>query len=254
MASVARNGTARRKAAAANRKSLSEVVFDRLMHAIKSGAYAPDERLPTEHDLAAEFQVSRPVIREALKRLRDQGLIYSRRGAGSFVRQSGIRQPLGFGPLESIVGLQRCYEFRLTLEPQAAAAAAERHDATGLAEIAAALDLMRDATARQRHREDADFAFHTAIAQASDNQYFATAMAALKDHIAVGMHFHGASLQVTPDGLEQVFREHKAIYEAIRDRNAELARELMHKHLSGSRDRLFEGRRLSLAEGGEPGG
>ena len=46
------------------------------MHrAIKSGAYKPDERLPTEHDLAAEFEVSRPVIREALKRLRDQSLM-----------------------------------------------------------------------------------------------------------------------------------------------------------------------------------
>lgn len=251
MAVPAKNETGRRRRADANRKSLSEVVFDRLMHAIKSGAYAPDERLPTEHDLAAEFQVSRPVIREALKRLRDQGLIYSRRGAGSFVRQSGIRQPLGFGPLESIVGLQRCYEFRLTLEPEAAAAAAGRHDAKGLAEIAAALDLMRDATARQRHREDADFAFHTAIAQASDNQYFATAMEALKDHIAVGMHFHGASLQVTSDGLENVFREHKAIYEAIRDRDADRARELMRTHLTGSRDRLFEGRRLEMAEGDE---
>lgn len=241
-------GAARRRTAAANRKSLSEVVFDRLMQAIKSGSYAPDERLPTEHDLAAEFQVSRPVIREALKRLRDQGLIYSRRGAGSFVRQAGVRQPLGFGPLESIAGLQRCYEFRLTLEPQAAAAAAERRDDTALAAIEEALELMRDATARHRHREDADFAFHTAIARASDNQYFATAMEALKDHIAVGMQFHGASLKVTTDGLESVFREHKAIFEAIRDRKPDVARDLMFRHLSGSRDRLFEGRRLSLEQ------
>jgi len=66
------------------RKGLPDIVFERMLRAIKSGAYKPDERLPTEHDLATEFEVSRPVIREALRRLREQGLIYSRRGAGSF--------------------------------------------------------------------------------------------------------------------------------------------------------------------------
>ena len=166
-------------------------------HAIKSGAYAEDERLPTEHDLAAEFQVSRPVIREALKRLRDQGLIYSRRGAGSFVRQAGVRQPLGFGPIENVAGLEQCYEFRLTLEPEAAACAALRRDDDDMAAIDDALGRCARRPMRQRHREDADFAFHTAIARASDNRYFATAMEALKEHIAVGMQFHGQSLKIT---------------------------------------------------------
>ena len=56
--------------------------------AIKSGSYKPDERLPTELDLAAEFEVSRPIVRDALKRLREQGLIYSRRGAGSLAKRA----------------------------------------------------------------------------------------------------------------------------------------------------------------------
>lgn len=228
-----------------NRK-LSDVVFDRLVRAIKSGAYGEGERLPTENDLAAEFQVSRPVIREALQQLREQGLIFSRRGAGSFVRQSGIRQPLGFGNMESISDLQRCYEFRITLEPEAAAAAATRHTTDTLAPIKAALKEMRDATRDQRHREDADFAFHSAIAQASDNQYFGTAMDALKDHIAVGMQFHGLSLKTDPNGLSGVYQEHLEIFEAIRDGKADLARGLMRAHLIGSRDRLFEGRRAAV--------
>jgi GntR family transcriptional repressor for pyruvate dehydrogenase complex len=226
------------------RKSLADVVYDKLNRAIKSGAYGADERLPTEHDLAAEFQVSRPVIREALRRLREHGLIYSRRGAGSFVRQSGLRAPLGFGQVASISDLERCYEFRLTLEPEAAAAAAVRHDPQSLAAIQAALREMREATERQRHREDADFAFHLAIARASENQYFATAMEALEDHIAVGMKFHGLSLKVTPDGLREVYVEHRAITEAVADRDAESARTLMRTHLTGSRDRMFEGRRM----------
>ncbi|BBU55432.1 GntR family transcriptional regulator [Mameliella alba] len=224
------------------RKSLSEDVFDKLVRSIKSGAYGENERLPTENDLAAEFQVSRPTIREALRKLREQGFIYSRRGAGSFVRQSGLREPLGFGNLQSIADLERCYEFRLTLEPEAAASAAERHDAAGLAAIEAALKLMRDATEQSRHREDADFAFHCAIARASGNQYFATAMEALEEHIAVGMQFHGISLKASNNGLAAVYAEHREIYEAIRDRRAEEARSLMRTHLQGSRDRLFTGR------------
>ncbi|WP_313197792.1 FadR/GntR family transcriptional regulator [Rhizobium sp.] len=222
------------------RKGLADVVFERMLRAIKSGAYKPDERLPTEHDLAAEFEVSRPVIREALKRLRDQSLIYSRRGAGSFVRSVGLRNPLGFGQLENVADLLNCYEFRLTLEPAAAAAAATRHDADSLKAIRQALELLRDATNRQSHREDADFQFHLAIARAAQNSYFSTAMEALKDHIAVGMKFHGASIKREVSGLTRVFAEHEAIASAITSRDEGEARRLMLEHLKGSRERLFQ--------------
>ncbi len=222
------------------RKGLADIVFERMLRAIKSGAYKPDERLPTEHDLAAEFEVSRPVIREALKRLRDQSLIYSRRGAGSFVRSVGLRNPLGFGQLENVADLLNCYEFRLTLEPAAAAAAATRHDVDSLKAIRQALELLRDATNRQSHREDADFQFHLAIARAAQNNYFSTAMEALKDHIAVGMKFHGASIKREASGLSRVFAEHEAIATAIANRNEDDARRLMLEHLKGSRERLFQ--------------
>jgi len=223
----------------ATRRSLGDFVFERMHRAIKSGAYKPDERLPTEHDLAIEFEVSRPIIREALRRLREQGFIYSRRGAGSFVRAVGMREPLGFGQLQNVADLLNCYEFRLTVEPAAAAAAADRHDASDLAAIRQALELMRDATNRQSHREDADFQFHLAIARAVGNSYFYTAMEALKDHIAVGMKFHGASVKRETAGLMRVFAEHEAIAEAIAARDAAKAKQFMLEHLTGSRERLF---------------
>lgn len=222
------------------RKSLPDMVFERIQRAIKSGAYGPDERLPTEHDLAAEFEVSRPIVREALRRLRDQGLIYSRQGAGSFVRATGLRQPLGFGQMEKVADLVNCYEFRMTLEPEAAACAALRRDDRTLDAIAQALELMRDATNRQSHREDADFQFHLAIARASKNTYFATAMEALQDHIAVGMRSHGASVKRETAGLARVFDEHREVYEVIRAGDADTARRLMKTHLDGSRARVFD--------------
>lgn len=225
------------------RRSLADAVFDRMQRAIKSGAYSAHERLPTEHALAAEFQVSRPVVRDALQRLRDQGLIYSRRGSGSFVRDHGLREPLGFGQLENLSDLQYCYEFRLTIEPQGAYMAAMRRTDQSLQQIKTALDMLREATNRQSHRADADFMFHLGIAKASTNPYFATALEALEDHIAVGMQFHGISLRNTNDGLQHVFVEHMAIFDAIRNGEAETARRLMQEHLEGSRDRLFEPRK-----------
>lgn len=229
---------------------LVQRVYQRLLAQISAGAYRPDQRLPGENELAAQFLVSRPIVREALKRLRDEGLIHSRQGAGSFVRAQPVedsRPVLGYAPVETIADIQRCYEFRLTIEPDHAYHAALRWNEAALSSIASALDLLGDATRAHRHREDADFAFHAAIAEASNNHYYVSSMQALKDHIAVGMKFHGVSLMRPQSGLSGVFDEHRGIFEAIRARDAELARTQMRRHLEGSRDRIFEGKALDLS-------
>ena len=83
-------------------------VYQRLLAQISGGEYQIDQRLPGEHELAAQFLVSRPVVREALSRLREEGLIYSRRGAGSFVRMAPEESPaLGYAPVETIAGNER---------------------------------------------------------------------------------------------------------------------------------------------------
>ncbi|HVL20821.1 MAG TPA: FadR/GntR family transcriptional regulator, partial [Amaricoccus sp.] len=204
---------------------------------------------PSEKALADEFGVSRPILREALERLREQGLIHSRQGAGSFVRE--IRSvPLGFARVETIADIQRCYEFRICIETMAARLAAGRRSGEALEEIATALSLMQGATDSQTHREDADFAFHLAIAKAANNQYFEASMRALREHIYVGMKLHGQSLMT--DGakaLKTVFGEHSAIYDAIRDGDGDGAQRLMQAHLAHSRDRLFGGTLIDLGRG-----
>ena len=109
---------------------------------------------------------------------------------------------------------------------------------------------MEGATDSQTHREDADFAFHLAVAKAANNQYFEASMRALREHIYVGMKLHGQSLMT--DGakaLRDVFGEHSAIFAAIRDGDGEKAEELMHVHLVHSRDRLFGGTLIDLGRG-----
>ncbi|MBL8595265.1 MAG: FadR family transcriptional regulator, partial [Devosia sp.] len=134
-----------------------------------------------------------------------------------------------------------------TIEPEAAFFAAQRRNDAAVASLGQVVDLLSNATDQQRHREDADFAFHLAIADASNNHYYSSAMQALRTHIAVGMKLHGLALMGPGRGLEKVLGEHRAIFEAIRDRQADTARLLMRQHLEGSRDRLFEGRMLDLS-------
>jgi GntR family transcriptional regulator, transcriptional repressor for pyruvate dehydrogenase complex len=226
---------------------LADVVYERIRRSIIDGEYTEEERLPGENALAERFEVSRPVIRAALKRLREDGLIVSRQGSGSYISTNVEPKALTFQPLETIADLQRCYEFRLTIEPAAAAIAASRRSDADLAEIANQLQIMRDATERRNHREDADFAFHLAITSAANNQYFEIALRALKDHIAVGMKFHGLSLQTMRGGLDHVLAEHAEISRAIAAGEAEAARVAMAAHVAGSLNRLFEGRLLDLS-------
>lgn len=100
---------------------LVDRVFDQLRERIRSGNYAPDSRLPGEHELASIMGVSRPIVRDALGRLREEGMVYSRQGAGTFVSaQASPATHLAYSPVKTIADIQRCYEFRLTIEPAAA--------------------------------------------------------------------------------------------------------------------------------------
>lgn len=234
--------------------SLVDRVFDRLTERIRSGDYPPEAKLPGEHELAAMFEVSRPIVRDALARLRKQGVVYARQGAGNFVAatrpaDAAGKAPtaVGYAPVETIADIQRCYEFRLALEPVAAFFAAQRRDEAAITAIADALALLQDATRHQLHRADADFSFHKSVTDAANNHYFSSSMEALRQHVAVGMHMHGLSLMGPRQRLERVFDEHREIYEAVSAGRPEAARDAMRRHLEGSRDRLFEGRILDLS-------
>lgn len=225
--------------------ALAHRVYEQIAARIASGEFRANTKLPSENDLSTMLGVSRPVLREALQKLRTEGTIVARQGAGNFVRDKA-GTVLSFAPVETIADIQRCYEFRLTIEPMAACEAARRRDAQNLRRMEEALELLQDATRNKRHREDADFGFHLAVAEASNNHYFSSTMQALREHIYVGMHMHGLSLQGAQPKLQHVLNEHRSIYEAIKKRDAEAAEHRMRQHVEGSRDRLFEGRLLDL--------
>ena len=91
---------------------------------IQRGQFPGDGKLPSEKELSQSFGVSRPIVREALRRLREEGLIQSRQGAGSFVVGAEEPQPPrpanGGQGIQTISDVRRIYQFRIALEGEVA--------------------------------------------------------------------------------------------------------------------------------------
>jgi DNA-binding FadR family transcriptional regulator len=227
--------------ASANRSARSAVrVYDHIYDRIAGGSFAKGEQLPTEFELAKSFGVSRTVVREALVRLRDEGLIQSRRGAGSFVTASPDQAIRRFAPVASIGDIQRCYEFRIHLETAACTLAAIRCDKDELAELRAKLratENIDDVTAGV----EADLDFHIAVTKASHNRFFVDALVSLRSGLIVGMELvRRLSLSRPDDALALMYEEHQAIYDAIASGDPERAGAAMRHHLEAARKRFFE--------------
>lgn len=213
-------------------------IFQRIVE----GEFGPGTRLPSEASLAQSFAVSRPLVREALARLRDHGIVQSRRGSGSFVRLRPAPAVLALAPIGSVADIQRCFEFRTALEGKAAQLAAERQDAKSLARIEAAIVELDRVIETDELGVDADFAFHRAVAAAACNAYFEQTIAMLEDQVRVGMNVtRNLSLLQPQERLRFVQDEHEAVVAAIRRRDPAAAEAAMARHIDNARRRMFEG-------------
>src|SRR5687767_4457463 len=129
------------------RVSFADQVYAQLQRLIQRGEYPTNSRLPPEQELSQRFGVSRPIIRQALRRLALEGVVESRKGSGTIVRMGQTSLQSGFPPLNSVADVQQFYEFRVDIESRAAALASERHTLEQLREIEAAVDASAQAIA-----------------------------------------------------------------------------------------------------------
>jgi len=220
---------------------LSAGIYQRIFEIIIAGEFTVNARLPSETELAQRFGASRPVVREALARLRDDGIIVSRQGSGSYVKRRPDTAVLRFVPVSSIADIQRCFEFRVGLEGVAAALAAERWEDGDMAEIRAAFDELETCIRDGKLGVDADERFHMAVAKATHNTYHVSVQGSLHPHIVFGMNLlRNLSLLRTAERLRLVQDEHRAIVEAIAARDPDAARAAMQTHIDNARRRMFE--------------
>lgn len=209
-------------------RNLTYGMLDMLGKAIVTGQYE-DQPFPTEAELAKQYDVSRSVVREAVKMLGAKGLLTARPRKGTTIQSAERWNLFDIDVLRwlldrkfSLLLLQQFSELRIAIEPAAAALAASSHTADGLTAIEAGFARMEAAERNDDDSLEADIAFHVAILQASNNPFFAqfqdVVTTALRTSIRFTNRFNGrtASLQ-----------QHKAVLDAIMAREATSAHSAM---------------------------
>ncbi|UJQ94702.1 FadR/GntR family transcriptional regulator [Mariluticola halotolerans] len=222
---------------------MSNRIYERIYETITVGEWPIGTRLPTEVELAASFGVSRPVVREALLRLRIDGIIESRQGVGTRVISMPSKSVLEFADPGSIADLQQCYEFRVGIEGEAAYLATIRNSPARIADIERAhRDMISGMSKGGSLGADEDIAFHLAVARATENSYYIATVQSSTQAIGVGIKIASTLSRWTDEQrIKNAISEHAHILETIKSGDGELARRTMRKHIEGARARVFLG-------------
>ncbi|MEM5327666.1 FadR/GntR family transcriptional regulator [Paraburkholderia sp. JHI2823] len=215
-------------------------IYSDILNRIIEGEYKEGERLPTEHMLAERFSTSRPTVREALAQLRADGIIATRHGSGTTVMRRPDPDVRRFAPLETLSDIRRCYEYRVVVESGAASLAAQKADDEDIAAIRREWDNLQTIIETSGIGAKDDFAFHMAVARASKNQFFITALSGIQEQMVFSMNLsRNLSLVKSIERQRLVQQEHLEVLEAIQARDAVRASTAMRAHLERAVNRMF---------------
>jgi GntR family transcriptional repressor for pyruvate dehydrogenase complex len=224
-----------------------QAVATRIMQLIAETGLKPGDRLPTERELGRELGVSRHTVSQAVKVLAVSGVLRSRQGSGIYVTRTSPPTASGFidvtvrGDPEQV---QQLCEFRMTLEMQTARLAAERSTPRFLRRIEDAALATQTSAERQEARQftEADTDFHLGIAEATGNAYLISAVATV-----IRLQFWASDTAMGSDGGKPgspitAAAQHLAIFQRIRDGDAEAAALAMQQHIQS----FFESYQLEV--------
>lgn len=211
---------------------LSSEVADHIMMLIQDGQLKPGDRLPSEQELTQLFGLSRPTIREAIRALAAQHVLRVVRGKGTFVTDNpGVEtDPLRLGSIPGDVLRQSLAEARIIIEPGVARLAAENADAEDLETIEMHLADMEQIVRDRKVSMSIELEFHRSIANAGKN----TVIMRIIPIIMEGIIRTYSSARRTRHDHATALEEHKRIVDAIRNRDGELAEQMMRSHLQRS--------------------
>ena len=209
-----------------------QVVVAHIRDLIEKGLVRPGDKLPAERDLATRIGVSRPTVRVGLRALAAMGIVESRHGSGTYIPDGP--PALGSQSLSLLAALhgftrEEMYDARRVLEVGAADMAAEHATPDQLAtiadEVASLFATLDDPLVFLVH----DIKFHRAVADASGNPIIA-ALVEMVSALYYGRRSETAA-QASDRDLREAAELHRRIYQAIRARNSEAARNAMSEHL-----------------------
>jgi GntR family transcriptional regulator, transcriptional repressor for pyruvate dehydrogenase complex len=227
------------------RGNLTDQVAAQITADISAQAISPGGRLPTENALCARFGVSRTVVREAIARLKSEGLVASRQGSGVFVLAENPQRPfrLTSNLSDSSDEILQVAELRMAFDVEAASLAARRRTQDQLRRLRAALDQMAAAVRDGANGVEADVAFHRCVAEATGNPHYVAFMSYLIQFLRKGVRISRERTLKRPGLGEKVQLEHEAIFRAIQARDPDAAAAAARRHVRGTMRRLS----LSLA-------
>lgn len=237
---------------------LSESVADTLARWIDEQGMVAGTQLPTEKALCERFEVSRAVIREAISRLKADGLVRTRQGAGAFVAakpqfasfrlvdggrafalsHANFANPANKPNQASLSHLQAVLELRFVVETGAAALAALRRNAADLQKMRQALRNMDAALAAEANAVADDDAFHVAVAAASHNPQLEHFQAFMGQQLSESRLPTWSATGHATGRAQAAQREHALIYAAIEAEDVAGARRAAANHLIAAAGRL----------------
>ncbi|MFY9908862.1 MAG: FadR/GntR family transcriptional regulator [Candidatus Sulfotelmatobacter sp.] len=210
---------------------LYEQIVQQIEESVLKGTLKPGDQLPAERELALQLGVSRTAVREAVKALREKGLVEAYSGRGTFITDGtthAARQSFDLmvkiGQQESSANLA---ELRLILEPGIAALAAERIEEEYLTAMRDAVAVMDRSLKDPAAYIEADLDFHLALAEAAANPLILS----LIDSIVGLLREQRIKIFNVEGGPQRGQIHHKCILEAMEQRNPEMARTAMSAHL-----------------------
>jgi len=218
-----------------DRSRLSATIKDHLTQRIVAGVLRPNDELPSESDLAAQFKVSKPVVREALGSLAAFGLLKIRQGRPTIVQglsSAPLDQFFGVAIRSSENGLREALELRRALETEAAALSAGRASALHIEHLGEIIASMR----QNPHDLDvwlpADFAFHMALVRSAGNTLLQFLVEALSDVIRQSIRALGSQTDLRDPVA--TLKRHELIFDAIEAHDPVAARAAMHAHFDAT--------------------
>jgi len=216
--------------------SLSKEVENKLREAINAGVYQPNDKLPAERELVDQFQVSRSTVRDALRNLRNQGLVNVIRGvnAGAYVLEPSP-QPITQS-IENLVRMKKVnfaqlIELRLYIEPEVARTATLFRTSD---DVAILNDLLDRADARlKKSKKEArliNVGFHFEVAKITQNNLIIFLCESITQ-VHSAMIIEMTHTKLDSRGISKLISEHRLILEAIAAGNAVEAFERTQRHL-----------------------
>ncbi|MFC4233631.1 FadR/GntR family transcriptional regulator [Thalassospira xianhensis] len=231
---------------------MTDDISQKLSRMILDGKLVAGEQLPTEQSLAESFGVARTVVREAISRLKHDGLVDSRQGVGAFVAEPSARSAFRISPacFEKRQKLLEILQLRTGITSEAAGLAAVHRTDADLQFMDTAYDNMERAlsggdAAAEKHVL-AERSFYQRIAEASGNQYILEFLSMLDTRIDMELRSVAMKNARVTEWSAEVLAEHKAVLEAIRAQDETAASQAVRYHYSLAAQRLAD--RADLAD------